>query len=89
MLASVRVSSKARDHAAEVLDEVLPPMDGQPILTSQDSGFTMSNEEIDRAADTPMQSIQDVVKVKQHEAKQFLEKKELEAKNIIDAIVKR
>ena len=49
----------------------------------------MSNEEIDRAAETPMQSIQDVVKIKQNEAKQYLEKKELEAKSIIDAIVKR
>ena len=53
MLASVEVSNKAREQAAGVLDEVLPPVD-QPNFTSQDGGFTMSNEEIDRAAQTPM-----------------------------------
>jgi len=47
----------------------------------------MSHEDIVRASETPIQSIRDIVAKKQEEAKDCLKQKELEAKQMIDAIV--
>ena len=47
----------------------------------------MSHEDIVRASETPIQSIRDIVSKKQEEAKECLRQKELEAKQMIDAIV--
>jgi len=48
---------------------------------------SMSHEDIVRASETPIQSIRDIVSKKQEEAKECLRQKELEAKQMIDAIV--